>query len=120
MSRWTFLTMFVAACCDGLDQALRLLGDFHRLEFFLHFQRGDGGNFGQVRARMFRVFGGRRFGAAFRRQAGGDVFGAFNFLRMTFFKQAVGTALFADHVGAGLDRLAVVSFGERGSSRLWA
>ncbi|HAO78043.1 MAG TPA: hypothetical protein DCQ92_03510, partial [Verrucomicrobia subdivision 3 bacterium] len=41
------------------------------------------------------------------RQTGGDVFGAFDFVRVAFLKQTVGTALFTDHVGAGLNGFAI-------------
>ena len=46
-------------------------------------------------------------GSALRRQAGGDVFGAFDFVRVAFFKHALGAALFAHHVGARLGGFAV-------------
>ena len=99
--------MFGGGGLDGLDQALRLLGNFHRLEFFLRGRRGGGGRFVCVRVRGAGAFSATGCRRAFGRQAGGDVFRAFNFVQMTFLKQAVGTALFADHVRAGLDRLAV-------------
>ena len=109
MSRWTFLTMFDAAVLDGLDQTLRLLGNFHRLELLLRDRRGGGRGFGACVAcgcacSAWAVAG---FGLALRRQTGGDVFGAFDFVLVAFFKQAVVAALFADHVGAGLDGVAV-------------
>ena len=52
---------------DGLNQTLRLFGNFHRREFFFH-DRHDGRNFGLgfVRVRVFRVQRGG-FGFAFGR-----------------------------------------------------
>ncbi len=47
----------------------------------------------------FRRF---RFRRSLRRQAGGDIFRALNFVRVPFFKQPLRTALFAHHVGARL------------------
>jgi hypothetical protein len=47
------------------------------------------------------------FRSTLRRQPGGQVFRAFNFLHMPFFEHALGPALFADHVGPRLDGFAV-------------
>ncbi len=60
-------------------------------------------------AEFLFVGGGGRAGflRALRRQAGGQVFRAFNFGRVAFFKNALGAALFAHRVGAGLDGVAV-------------
>ena len=57
---------------------------------------------GNVRRRL-RDFPGGAFG----RQAGGEIFGAFDFAGVAFFKNALVAALFAHHVGARLRGLAV-------------
>jgi hypothetical protein len=49
----------------------------------------------------------RGFRRSLRRQAGGDVFGAFNFVAVPFFEHMLGAALLGHHVGAGLDGFAV-------------
>src|ERR1017187_6266823 len=91
---------------DRVNETLGFLDDFHRLEFFFHL-------LGDFRVRLVEIFflrnvrGRLRFFNPFRRQAGGDVFGALNFVQMTFLKQPVGAALFVDHVGAGLHSLAI-------------
>ena len=54
-----------------------------------------------------------------RRQAGGDVFGALDFVRVPFFEQVLGAALFAHHVGAGLDGVAVGFLLGLAQSRPW-
>ncbi len=88
---------------DGFEQALGRLGDFHRLEFLLR-HRGRRGPSG---AGALTGCGRGRRRHALGRQAGGEVFRPFNFMPMPFLKQAIRTALFADHVSPGLDRLAV-------------
>jgi hypothetical protein len=45
--------------------------------------------------------------SALRRKAGGDVFGALDFIRISFVKDALVSALFRDDLGAGLGRIAV-------------
>ena len=96
---------------DGFDETFRLLLDRHRLEFFLlHFRRRFQMRFAEIF--LFRVMrvrvrhdGFRR--RALRRQAGGDVFGALDFLDVAFFKQAFVAALFRDDFGARLRGVAV-------------
>ena len=106
ISRWTLFDDVRGGGLDGLDQALGRLGDFHRLELSprppRHGRRASGTR--RVGRAVVPPAGGRH---AFRRQAGGEVFRAFNFVHVPLFKQAVGTALFADDVSPGLDRFAV-------------
>ena len=89
---------------DSLDQPFRLLGNFHRREFFFH-DRRNGRNFSLRFVRMFGGRGGFRF--AVGRQTGGNIFGAFDFVRVTFFKQTFLSALFGDDVGARFHGVAV-------------
>ena len=46
-------------------------------------------------------------GGPLRRQAGGDVFGAFDFVRVPFFEDVLRAALLRHHVRAGLDGFTV-------------
>ena len=76
-----FLDQVGGGGADGFDDALGLLLDGHRLErlFLLHLRRGVQVRFAEIAfagARGFRCF--RR--QAFRRQAGGDVFRALDFV----------------------------------------
>ena len=91
---------------DGFDEPLGRLHEFDRLEFFLGGRRGGRGRSGMVVRSGFRRRDGR-LQFAFRRQAGGKIFSALDFVEMALFKQALVAALFADHVGAGLDGFAV-------------
>ena len=81
---------------DGFDQTFRLLGNFHRRKCFFRDRHGRR-NFRLGFVRVFRVRRGS-FGFAFGRQTGSDIFRAFDFVLMTFFKQAFLSALFGHHV----------------------
>ena len=93
---------------DGVQNAFGLFRHGYRCKgLFLH-HRSRGlelwlAEFFFVRA-GFRRFVFRR---SLRRQAGGDVFGALDFVRVPFFEHMLRTALLRHHVGASLDGFAV-------------
>ena len=93
---------------DGLDEAFWafLKGDGRKGFFFLHL--GGGGQVGLAEAAFVRQ---RRFwgflGRALRGQAGGDVFGALNFVSMAVVVHLILHGGAADGLGAGLRGVAV-------------
>ena len=88
---------------DGVQNAFRLLLDCDRLKRFFLLHLG-----GRVEMRLAEFLFGRAglrrllFRHSLRRQAGRDIFGAFDFVGVPFFKKPVGAALFAHGVGARL------------------
>jgi len=93
---------------DGVQNAFGLFRHGHRHEgfFLLHGGRGSAlclAEFFFVRAGIRRFV----FRRSLRRQAGGDVFGALDFVRVPFLKHVLRTALLSHHVGASLDGFAV-------------
>ena len=93
---------------DGVQNAFGLFRHGHRREgfFLLHPGRSCGLGLAEI---FFVRAGIRRWGfrRSLGRQAGGDVFGALDFVRVPFFKHMLGAALLRHHVGAGLDGFAV-------------
>ena len=103
---------------DGLQEVLRLFLELHRLELLLHFG-------GRVQVRLAKVplvqglgVAGLRGRRAFRRKAGGDVFGALDFpgvaLRLEDAFAGDGH-VFVDGLGAGLLGLALLVLGGFGA-----